>query len=89
MEFNVIEKIKSYWNKIPGLSDNKPNEEFANATSEHSVRTSKFLNGLNLDPIMPEIKKHYQVKEGGEKYPRMAMIKTMIFKKIKQIKYYT
>ena len=89
MEFNVRKQIKKYLNKIIGLSDNKPNEEFANATSEHSVRTSKFLNGLNLDPIMPEIKKHYQVKEGGEKYPRMAMIKTMIFKKIKQIKYYT
>jgi hypothetical protein len=38
---------------------------------------------------MPEINKHYQVKEGEEKYPRMAMVKTMIFKKIKQIKYYT
>jgi hypothetical protein len=57
MEFNVIEQIKNYWNKVKGLSDNKPNEEFANATSEHSVRTSKFLNGLNLDPIMPEINK--------------------------------
>ena len=89
MEFNVIEQIKNYWNKVSGLSDNKPNEEFANATSEHSVRTSRFLNGLNLDPIMPEINKHYQVIEGEEKYPRMAMVKTMIFKKIKQIKYYT
>src|SRR3990172_9863436 len=89
MEFNVIEQIKKYWNNVTGLSNNKPNEEFANATSEHSVRTSKFLNGLNLDPIMPEINKHYQVIEGEEKYPRMAMVKTMIFKKIKQIKYYT
>ena len=52
MEFNVIEQIKNYWNKVTDLSDNKPNEEFVNATSEHSVRTSKFLNGLNLDPIM-------------------------------------
>ena len=86
MEFNVLEQIKNYWNKVTGLNENKPNEEFANATSEHSVRTSKFLNGLKLDPIMTEINKHYQVKEGEEKYPRMAMIKTMIFKKIKQIK---
>ncbi len=38
---------------------------------------------------MPEINKHYSVKEGEEKYPRRAMVKTMIFKKIKQIKYYT
>jgi hypothetical protein len=89
MEFNVGKQIKDYWNKITGLSDNKPNEEFADATSEHSVRTSKFLNRLNLDPIMSEINKYYLVKEGEEKYPRMAMIKTMIFKKIKQIKYYT
>jgi hypothetical protein len=48
MEFNVGKQIKSYWNKITDSFDNKPNEEFANATSEHSVRTSKFLNGLNL-----------------------------------------
>ncbi len=77
MEFNVIEQIKNYWNKITGFSDNKPNEEFANATSEHSVRTSKFLHELNLDPIMPEINKHYHVKEGEEKHPRIAMAKTM------------
>jgi len=89
MEFNVIEQIKNYWNKISGLSDNKHNEEFADATSEHSIRASKFFNGLNLDPIMPEINKHYDVKEGKEKYPRGAMVKTMILKKIKQIKYYT
>ncbi len=89
MEFNVIEQIKNYWNKVTGFSDNKQNEEFADATSEHSIRASKFLNGLNLDPLMPEINKHYEVEEGNEKYPRVAMVKAMIFKKIKQIKYYT
>jgi hypothetical protein len=89
MEFNVIKHIKKYWNKVKGLSDNKPDEEFADATSEHSLRASNFLNGLNLDPIMPEINKHYDVEEGKEKYPRRAMVKAMIFKKIKQIKYYT
>jgi len=35
---------------------------------------------------MPEINRHYDVKEEKEKYPRRAMVKTMIFKKIKQIK---
>jgi hypothetical protein len=85
MEFNVSKQLKNYWNKLIGSSENKPNEEFANATSEHSVRTSKFLIGLNLEPIMPEINKYYHVKEGEEKYPRIAMVKTMIFKKIKQI----
>ncbi|MFZ3170263.1 MAG: hypothetical protein WA130_21840 [Candidatus Methanoperedens sp.] len=38
-------------------------EEFADATAEHSVRASKFLEGLNLDPIMPEINKRYIVME--------------------------
>lgn len=89
MEFNVIEQIKNYWSKFTSSSDNKQNEEFVDATSEHSVRTSKFLQGLNLDSIMPEINMHYRVLEGEEKYPRLAMVKTMIFKKIKQIKYYT
>jgi hypothetical protein len=89
LEFNVIEQIKNYWNKVTGLSDNKPNEEFADATSEHRIRTSKFFNRLNIEPIMPEINRHYDVKEGKEKYPRRAMFKAMIFKKIKQIKYYT
>jgi hypothetical protein len=89
MEFNVIKHIKKYWNKVKGLSDNKPDEEFADATSEHSIQASKFLNGLNLDPLMPEINKHYDIEEGKEKYPRRAMFKAMIFKKIKQIKYYT
>jgi hypothetical protein len=53
MEFNVIEKIKNYWNKVTGLTENKPNEEFANATSEHSVGTyngtddnDRYLEGM-------------------------------------------
>ncbi len=58
MEFNVFEKIKSYWDKIVGLTD-RDEEEFVNATSENSVRASKFLEGLNLDPIMPELNKRY------------------------------
>jgi hypothetical protein len=31
---------------------------------------------------MPEINRHYSVKEGKEEYPRRAMVKAMIFKKI-------
>lgn len=89
MEFDVVKQIKSYWNKIIGLSDKETNEEFADATSEHSVRAAKFLNGLDLDPIMPEINKYYSVDEGEEKYPRRAMLKTMIWRKIKKIKFYT
>ncbi len=60
-----------------------------NATSEHSVRASKFLKGLNLDPIMPELNKHYSVSEGKEDYPRRAMFKTMVCRKIMEIRYYT
>jgi hypothetical protein len=86
MEFNVGKQIKSYWNKIIGTDNN---EEFADATSEHSVRASKFLEGFNLDPIMPEINKHYIVKEGIETYPRRAMVKAFIWRNIKTIKYYT
>jgi hypothetical protein len=88
MEFNVGRQIKSYWDKINSFIETK-NEEFADATSENRIRASQFFNWLNIDPIMPEINKHYDVKEGKEKYPRRAMVKTMIFKKIKQIKYYT
>lgn len=88
MEFNVGRQIKSYWDKINSFIETK-NEEFADATSENRIRASKFFNWLNIDPIMPEINRHYDVKEGKEKYPRRAMVKTMIFKKIKQIKYYT
>jgi Transposase DDE domain len=89
MELDIFNKIKKYWNKAFGSSENKPDEKFTDATEEKSVRTSEFLCKLNLDPVMSEINKHYSVKEGEEKYPRRAMIKTMIFKKIKQIKYYT
>lgn len=87
MEFNVDKHVKSYWNKFIGLTDK--DDEFADATREHSVRTSKFLDGLNLDPIMPELNKHYSVPEGKEDYPRRAMFKTMIWRKNKKIKYYT
>lgn len=87
MEFNVDEHVKTYWDKF-GLT-NVDDEKFVNATSENSVRTSKFLEGLNLDPIMPEINKYYIVKEGDETYPRRAMIKTVIWRKIKKLKYYT
>ncbi len=89
MEFNVVGQIKNYWDKFIGLSDNEPDEEFADATSEHSVRASKFLMGLNLDTIMPEINKYYTVEEGEETYPRRAMVKAMIWRKIKRIRFYT
>ncbi len=38
---------------------------------------------------MPEINKHYAVKEGVETYPRRAMVKTVIWRNINTIKYYT
>ena len=38
---------------------------------------------------MPEINKHYTVNEGVETYPRRAMAKTIIWRNIKTIKYYT
>ena len=87
MEFNVDKHVKSYWNKFIGLTEK--DDEFADATKEHSVRTSKFLEGLNLDTIVPELNKHYSVPEGKEDYPRRAMLKTMIWRKNKKIKYYT
>lgn len=87
MEFDVDKHVKGYWNKFIVLIDK--DEEFADATAEHSVRASKFLEELNLDPIMPEINKHYIVKEGIEKYPRRAMVKAFIWRNIKTIKYYT
>ena len=88
MEFNVIKQLKSYWNKFIGLTD-RDEEKFTDATSENSVRASKFLEGLNLDPIMPEINKHYSVEEGKEDFPRRAMFKTMVCRKIMEIRYYT
>ncbi|VVB94536.1 Uncharacterised protein [uncultured archaeon] len=87
MEFDVDKHVKSYWNRFTGLTGIK--EEFTDATSGHSTRTSKFLGGLDLDPIIPELNKYYSVKEGEEKYPRRAMFKTMVWRKTKNIKYYT
>ncbi len=89
MEFNVDKHIKTYWDKIIGLTEANKKEEFVDATSENSVRTSRFLEGFNLDPIMPELNKHYSVKEGEEKYPRRAMFRAMVWKKTKKIRYYT
>ncbi len=59
MEFNVDLQIKTYWDKIIGLNKANKKEEFVDATSENSVRTSEFLEGFNLDPIMPELNKLY------------------------------
>ncbi len=87
MEFDVDKHVKSYWNRFIGLTGIK--EEFTDATSGHSIRTSKFLGGLDLGPIIPELNKYYSVKEGEEKYPRRAMFKTMVWRKTKNIKYYT
>ena len=78
MEFNVIKHLKSYWDKIKFIGRNE--EKFVDATSENSVRTSKFLEQLNLDPIMPEINKHYSVSEGKEDYPRRAMFNSQVLK---------
>jgi len=88
LEFNVDRQIKRYWNKDKTLAKSN-NEEFADATSENSVRTSKFLEGLDLDPMMLEINKYYSVKEGVETYPRRAMVKAFIWRNINTIKYYT
>ncbi len=89
MEFNVDKYVKTYWDRFIGLADINEKEEFVDATSANSVRTSKFLEGLNLDPIIPELNKYYSVKEGEEKYPRRAMFKTMVWRKTKNIRYYT
>lgn len=62
--------------------------KFADATSKNSIRASKFLGGLNLDPIMPEIARYYTVEEGIETYPGRAMIKTVIWRNTNTIKYY-
>jgi hypothetical protein len=90
LEFDVDKHVKSYWDKYKfvGQTD-RDEEEFMDATSENSIRTSKFLEGLNLDPIMPELNKHYSVSEGKEDYPRRAMFKTMVCRKIMKIRYYT
>ncbi len=82
MEFNVDRYVKTYWNKFIGLTDTNENEEIADATSENSVRASKFLEWLNLDPIMPELNKYYSVPEGKEDFPRRAMFKAMVWKKL-------
>ena len=88
MEFNVDKYVKSFWDRIIGLADINE-EQFTDATRNHSVRASIFFEGLDLDPIMPELNKYYSVKEGEEKYPRRAMFKTMVWRKTKKIKYYT
>jgi hypothetical protein len=87
LEFNVDRHVKTYWDKFVGLV--RDEQEFSDATSENSVRTSQFLEGLDLDPIMPELNKHYSVSEGEEDYPRRAMLKTMVCRKIMKIRYYT
>jgi hypothetical protein len=88
LEFNVDKYVKTFWDKFIGLTD-KDEEKFTDATSDHSVRTSKFLEGFDLEPIMPEFSKHYSVSEGEETYPRRAMFKAMVWRKTKKIKYYT
>ncbi len=88
MEYNIDQHVKTYWNKFIGLSDVRK-EEFIDANSENSVKTSKFLDGLDLGPIIPEINKHYSVKEGEETYPRRAMARVVILRKIKEIKHFT
>ena len=88
MEFNVDEHVKSYWDKFVGLTD-IDDGIFVDATSENSVRASQFLEGLDLSPIIPQINKYYMVKEGIETYPRRAMVKALIWRKIKKLKYYT
>ncbi len=86
MEFDVDKHVRIYWNRYAGLTD-EDEEKFVDATSEHSVRASKFLEGLNLDPIMSDLNKYYSVPEGKEDFPRRAMFKGMIFRKIKKIRY--
>lgn len=88
MEFNVDKYVKTYWDKFVGLNDSN-NGEFVDATCENSIRTSKFLEWLDLDPIMQIINKYYIVKEGEETYPRRAMVKSFLWRKIRRIKYYT
>jgi len=86
--YDVDRQIKTFWAKF-GLCDVEIGEKFSDATSGNSVRASKFLEGLDLEPIMPVINKYYVVGEDVETYPRKAMVKAFIWRKIKRIKYYT
>lgn len=60
-----------------GLADGE--EEFLDANSEDSVRASKFLEGLDFDPIIPELNKYYSVPEDKGDFSKRTMFKSMVF----------
>ena len=62
---------------------------FVDATSDNSIKELQFLEGLDLGAIMPQINKYYMVKKGFETYPRRDMVKALICRIIKKLKYYT
>lgn len=89
---SVDERIKSYWQKLERALDfeTATTEKFADPNStENSMRASEFLMHLDLEPIIHIVNKRYKVAEGEETYPRRAMVKTMFWRRMKGIRFFT
>ena len=89
---SVDERIKSYWQKLERALDfeTTTTEKFVDPDStENSMRASEFLMYLDLEPIMYIVNKCYVVADGKETYPRRAMVRAMLWRRIKVIKFFT
>jgi len=85
---DVDRHIKYYWERLLGSVDVE--ERFVDPNcAEHCMRASTFLKYLDLEPLMPVLNKYYKVKEDEETYPRRAMFKALLWRRIKGLKWYT
>ena len=53
------------------------------------MRASEFLSRLNLEPVLDVVRERYKNHTWHYKFPIDAMIKSLVFKSLKQIRYDT
>lgn len=59
------------------------NNDFINPTEENPMRVEEFLRRLDLNPVLSTLKEMYK-EEYRFKYPMDAMLRTMIYFKLKR-----
>ncbi len=67
----------------------EPKNELKDGSPENPIRASEFLAQLDLNPVMDLLESKYGNLEYHYKMPTEAMIKALIFRRLKKIRWFT
>jgi hypothetical protein len=67
----------------------EPKRELKDGTAENPIRASEFLAQLDLNPVMDLLESKYGDLEYHYRFPTEAMLKALIFRRLKKIRHFT